>query len=151
MSVLQSTFSEDIPYGYPGMEADGEGSNIISRTLEGSTACAFGRPVYRGSDDKGCDLTVGANDLYGFSIANKGLPVTSGRAADTYAPGDTIRVKERGKLWVTCTTACADGAQVYVTSAGAVSNSSGGGNVAATGWVFEDTLSGSGLTRIVRR
>lgn len=151
MSVLQSTFSEDIPYGYPGMEADGEGSNIITRTLEGVTACAFGRPVYRGTDDKGCDLTVSANDLYGFAIARKGLPVTSARAADVFAPGDSIPIKERGKVWVNCTTACGDGTQVYITSAGAVSNSSGGGNVAATGWVFEDTLSGAGLTRIVRR
>lgn len=151
MAVLQSTFSEDIPGGFPGMEADGEGSNIITRTLEGSTDCEFGRPVYRGTADKGCDLTVGANELYGFAIAAKGLPVTADRAADVYAPGDSIAIKERGKIWVTCSTACADGAQVYVTSAGAVSNSSGGGNVAATGWFFEDTLSGTGLTRIVRR
>jgi|SRR6185369_8070517 len=150
MAVLQSTFSEDIPYGFPGMEADGELSNIISRTLEGSTNCEFGRPVFRGSNDKGCDLTVDAN-LYGFAIAKKGLPVTADRPADVYAPGDTVAIKERGKIWVTCTTACADGAQVYITSAGAISNSSGGGNTAATGWVFEDTLSGAGITRIVRR
>jgi hypothetical protein len=148
---MQSTFSEEIPGGFPGMEADGEGSNIISRTLEGATACAFGRPVYRGAADKGCDLTVGAGDLYGFAIVNKGLPVTEDRDADTYAPGDTVRIKERGKVWVTCTTACDDGAKVYITSGGAVSNSSGGGNVEATGWVFEDTLSEAGLTRIVRR
>jgi len=151
MAVLQSTFSEDIPYGYPGMEADGELSNTITRTLEGDTNCEFGRPVYRGTADKGCDLTVTADQLLGFAIAAKGLPVTADRPADVYAPLDNVAIKERGKIWVTCTTACADGAQVYVTSAGAVSNSSGGGNVAATGWVFEDTLSAAGLTRIVRR
>lgn len=149
--ALQTTFSEDIPYGFAGMEADGEGSNIISRTLEGATDCEFGRPVYRGSADKGCDLTVGSGDLYGFAIAMKGLPLTADRPADVYAPGDTVAIKERGKIWVTCATAAADGAAVYVTSAGAVSNSSGGGNVAATGWVFEDTISTGGLVRIVRR
>lgn len=151
MAVLQSTFSEDIPYGYAGMEADGEGSNIITRTLEGSTDCEFGRPVYRGTADKGVDLTVAANELMGFAIANKGLPVTADRPADVYAPGDSVRVKERGKIWVTSTTVAADGAQVYVTSAGAISNSSGGGNVAATDWFFEDTISAPGLVRIVRR
>lgn len=151
MAVLQSTFSEDITPGFPGMEADGEGSNIITRTLEGSTDCEFGRPVYRGSNDKGCDLTVGAGDLYGFAIVNPGLPLTADRPASVYAPGDSIRIKERGKIWVTCATAAADGAAVYVTSAGAVSNSSGGGNVAATGWVFEDTISTGGIVRIVRR
>lgn len=149
MAVLQNTFSEDMGTGYAGMEADGELSNIITRTLEGNTACEFGRPVYRGAADKGCDLTVDAN-LLGFAIAKKGLPVTEDRAADTYAPLDNVAIKERGKIWVNCTTACADGAQVYVTSAGAITNSSGG-NTAATGWVFEDTLTGAGLVRIVRR
>lgn len=149
MAVLQSTFAEDIPGGFPGMEADGELSNIISRTLEGSTDCEFGRPVYRGTDDKGCTLTVSAN-LYGFAIAQKGLPVTADRPADVYAPGDTVAIKERGKIWVTSTTVTADGGQVYVTSAGAISNSSSG-NTAATGWFFEDTLAAPGIVRIVRR
>lgn len=147
--VLQSTFSEDIPGGFPGMEADGEGSNIITRTLEGATDCEFGRPVYRGTADKGCDLTVGA-DLYGFAIARKGLPLTADRAADVFAPGDSIPIKERGKIWVTSATATTDGAQVYVTAAGAVTATSGG-NTAATGWFFEDTISAPGIVRIVRR
>lgn len=149
MAVLQNSFSESIPGGFPGMEADGELSNIISRTLEGDTDCEFGRPVYRGTDDRGCDLTVGS-DLLGFAIANKGLPVTSDRPADVYAPGDTIRIKERGKIWVTSATATADGGQVYVTSAGAVTATSGG-NTAATGWFFDDTITTGGVVRIVRR
>ena len=149
MPVTQSTFSEDIVGGFPGMEADGELSNIVSRTLEGDTACAFGRPVYKGADDRGCDLTVDAN-LIGFAIARKGLAVTTNRAADTFAPGDTIPVKERGKIWVTSTTAAAKDAQVYVTAAGAITNSSGG-NTAATGWEFDDTISAPGIVRIVRR
>jgi hypothetical protein len=147
--VTQSTFSEDIAHGFPGMEADGELSNIISRNLEGSTACAFGRPVYKGAADRGCDLTVDAN-LLGFAIARKGLPVTADRAADTFAPGDTIPIKERGKIWVNCATAAAKDAQVYVTAAGAVTATSSG-NTAATGWKFDDTLAAAGLVRIVRR
>ena len=149
MAVFQSTFSEDIPGGFPGMEADGELSNIITRTLEGSTDCEFGRPVYRGSNDKGCTLTVSAN-LLGFAIARKGLPLTSDRPADVFAPGDSIPIKNRGKIWVTSTTVTADGGQVYVTSAGAISNSSSG-NTAATDWFFEDTLTAPGVVRIVRR
>lgn len=150
MAVLQSTFSEDPGYGFPGMDADGELENAISLTLEGSTACAFGRPVYRGSGDRGATLTVSAA-LRGFAASRTGLPVTSDRAADTYAPGDTMRVKERGKIWVTSATTCTDGQQVYVTSAGAISNSSGGGNTAATGWFFDDTITVAGLVRIARR
>lgn len=149
MAVLQSTFSEDIPHGYAGMDADGELANVISRTLEGSTDCEFGRPVYAGSDDRGVTLTVSAA-IKGFALARKGLPVTADRPADVYAPGDTVAVKERGKIWVACTTAAANDAQVYVTSAGAITNSSGG-NTAATGWFFDDTISEAGVVRIVRR
>lgn len=149
MAVLQSTFSEDIPGGFAGMEADGELSNIISRNLEGSTDCEFGRPVYAGTADKGCTLTVSA-DLLGFAVAQKGLPVTADRPADVYAPGDTVAIKNRGMIWVNCATDCANLAQVYVTSAGAVTKTSSG-NTAATGWFFEDTLSAAGLVRIVRR
>lgn len=147
--VLQSTFVEDIPGGFPGMDADGELSNIISRHLEGETACEFGRPVYRGSADRGVTLTVSAA-LMGFALARSGLPVTADRDADTFAPGDTIPVKERGKIWVDSATAANDGQQVYVTSGGAVSNSSGG-NTAATGWFFDDTIAAPGVVRIVRR
>lgn len=149
MAVLQSTFSEDIPGGFPGMDADGELSNIISRVLEGETDCEFGRPVYAGSADRGVTLTVSAA-LKGFALARKGLPLTADRPADVYAPGDTVAVKERGKIWVTSTTSAANDAQVYVTSAGAITNSSGG-NTAATGWFFDDTISAPGVVRIVRR
>lgn len=149
MAILQSTFGEDIPYGYAGMEADGELSNIVSRHLEGSTACEFGRPVYQGSNDRGCTLTVSAN-LIGFAIARKGLPVTDDRAADTFAPGDTLPVKERGKIWIDSASTAAKGDQVYVTAAGAVTNSSSG-NTAAPGWEYDDTITAAGIARIVRR
>ncbi|WP_447724614.1 structural cement protein Gp24 [Sphingomonas koreensis] len=149
MAVLQSTFNDDPPYGYPGMEADGELSNILSRVLEGSTACAFGRPAYQGVADRGVTLTVSA-DLVGFAIAHKGNVVTADRAADTYAAGDVLPVKERGKIWVTSTTAATKGQPVYVTAAGAITNVSTG-NTAATGWEFDDTIAAAGIIRIVRR
>jgi len=149
MAVLQNTFGEDIAFGFPGMEADGELSNIVTRTLEGSTPLPFGRPVYKGVADRGVTLTVSAN-LEGFALASKGLPLTADRAADTYAPKDNVRVKERGKLWVQSTTAAARLDQVYVTPAGAITNSAGG-NTAATGWKFDDTITAAGLVRIARR
>lgn len=149
MAVVQNTFSQDIALGFPGMEADGELSNIITRSLEGVTACAFGRPVFQGPSDRGCDLVVDAT-LLGFALARKGLPVTAARAADTYAPGDNVPIKNRGKIWVTSATAATKNEQVYVTGAGAVTHTSGG-NTAATGWFFDDTIAAPGTVRIVRR
>lgn len=149
MAVVQNTFGEDIPGGYPGMEADGELSNIISVTLEGATNCAFGRPVFKGAADRGGSLTVSAN-LRGFAIAHKGNVVTAARPADVYAPGDTMPVKNRGKIWVASTTAAAKDDPVYITSAGAITNVSTS-NTAAAFWVFDDTITAAGNVRIVRR
>jgi len=149
MVAVQSSFSEAPAYGFPGQEADGELSNVLTGILEGSTACAFGRPVYQGSADAGLTLTVSAN-LIGIAMARKGLPVTSDRAADTFAPGDNVPVKERGKIWVTSATAAAKNAQVYVTAAGAITATSSG-NTAATGWKFDDTIAAGGIVRIARR
>lgn len=149
MGVLQSSFGEDIPVGFPGMEADGELSNIISRTLE-STTCGFGKAVYRGTDDRGAVTTPASGTLMGFTIANPSLPVTADRAADTFKQGDTLRIKNRGKIWVTAGEAVTDGAQVYVTSGGAIVDTSTS-NVIADGWFFDDTAANGALVRIVRR
>lgn len=149
MSVVQNTFNEENPLGYAGMQADGELSNIISANLEGSTACAFGRPVYQGSDDAGATLTVSAN-LLGFALARKGMPVTSDRPEDTYAPGDTFPVMERGKMWIDSVSSADKGDTVYVTSDGEITNDSSG-NTEAVGWEYDDTITAAGLARIVRR
>ena len=149
MAVLQSTFGEDIPVGYPGMEADGELSNIITRTLETGTI-GFGKAVYRGTADRGASATPAAGALLGFTIANRSLPVTADRAADTYAAKDSLRIKNRGKIWVSAAVAVADGDPVYVTPGGAITNVATS-NVAATGWEFDDTTAAAGLVRIVRR
>lgn len=149
MAILQSNFVEDIAEGYPGMEADGELSNIITRTLE-SASCGFGKAVYRGTNDRGAVTTPAAGALYGFTIANKTLPVTNDRAADTFITKDSLRIKNRGKIWVTAGANVADGDQVYVTSAGAITNASSG-NTIADGWTFDDTRQSGSPVRIVRR
>lgn len=150
MPVVQNNFSEDIPFGYAGMEADGELSNIITGTLEGDDECPFGAPVYQGTADRGVVLTVSAN-LVGFALAQKGLPLTADRPADHYAPKDNVAIKERGKLWVSCDAGATKGGQVYVKTATGVVSSASGSGTAATGWEFDDTTTGAGLVRIVRR
>ncbi|WP_126665557.1 structural cement protein Gp24 [Croceibacterium ferulae] len=72
MAVLQSSFGEDLQVGYPGMEADGELSNIITRTLETGTV-GFGKAVYQGTNDRGAVTTPSAN-LLGFTIAKPNRP-----------------------------------------------------------------------------
>lgn len=148
MAVLQSSFVEDIPVGYPGMDADGELSSIITRVLESATV-GFGKAVYQGTADRGVVTTPSAN-LLGFTLANKTLPVTDVRPADTFVTKDNLRVKNRGKIWVLAGAAVTPRQPVYVTSAGAITNVSTG-NTAATGWEFDDTAASGAPVRIVRR
>lgn len=149
MAIVQSTFNEDLAISYPGAPGNGELANDLSLILEGSTDCEFGRPVYRGTADKGATLTVSAN-LRGFALRTQVLVETVDRPVDVYAPGDIMAVRERGTIYVSSTTAAADGAQVYVTSAGAVTNVSTD-NTAATGWFFDQTIAAAGVVRIARR
>ena len=149
MAVLQGSFGEEIATGYPGMEADGELSNPITRTLE-VASCGFGKAVYRGANDRGAVTTPAAGALLGFTIKNPGLPVTADRPADAFARGDNLRIKNRGKIWVLAGANVADGDPVYVTAAGAITNATTG-NTAADGWTFDDTAASGAVVRIVRR
>ena len=57
MAELQTTYSDTIGTAYPGLIANGETSNRISRTCETAAGIGFGKAVYRGSGDHGCLLT----------------------------------------------------------------------------------------------
>lgn len=54
---LQTSYTETVAAGYPGMVANGETSNRISRTCEDSGGIGFGKAVYRGAGDHGCTAT----------------------------------------------------------------------------------------------
>lgn len=56
MAELQTTYSDTIAAGYPGMIANGETSNRITRTCEIAAGIGFGKAVYRGAGDHGCLL-----------------------------------------------------------------------------------------------
>jgi hypothetical protein len=58
MAELQTSYTDTIAHGYPGMVANGEDSNRISRTCEDAAGIAFGLPVARGSGDHGCTGTI---------------------------------------------------------------------------------------------
>jgi len=158
MAVVQSDYPTSIPVGYPGMVANGEESNRISRTCEDAAGIAFGAPVYRGSGDHGCTGVVGtATTFLGFAIANPGVqPLPGGVAADIYPRYATVGILARGVMFVTATGANVDGASVTIGTGAGVADGIGdvaadATHIAATGWVFDDTTSATGLARIAKR
>lgn len=156
MAVLQSTYAADYAKGFPGMVANGETSNRISRTIEDAAGVGFGKAVFRGSGDHGVTGTPSAA-LIGITIANYAAPpvAASGVQADSYPQYSVAGIMTHGVIWVTAGADVTDGAAVYVgdgdpLTAGAFTDDSTG-NVALTGWVFEDTVSSGALVRIAKR
>jgi len=155
MPVLQSTYG-DPAKGYPGMVANGETSNRITRTCEDAAGIAFGKPVYRGSGDHGCTATVGTlASFYGFTISTSALAPVAGQDADEYQQYDNVGIITSGSVFVAVTGNVADGAALTVgTGAGAadgIGSTAADATHIATGWVAEETITGGGLCRIVKR
>lgn len=155
MTVLQSTFSDDLANGYAGMVANGETSNRITRTIEDAAGVAFGIPVYRGTGDHGCTATVGTlATFYGFTIATQGVGLVAGQTADTYSQYATVPVMTSGAIYVAVKGSVADGDALTIGKGADVADLIGAtaadATHIATGWVADETVT-DGICRIVKR
>jgi hypothetical protein len=81
--IVQSTYKTGYDAGYPGMVANGETSNRISRTVEDSAGIAFGKAAFRGADDRGCTATPAAGKFMGITIADAGVVPTLDQTTPT--------------------------------------------------------------------
>lgn len=149
MAELQTSYSETIPAGFPGMVANGETSNRITRTCEDAAGIAFGKAVFRGSGDHGCTATPSAN-LLGITIATSALALVAGADADEYPQYENVAIMTQGVIWVTAGEAVTDGAQAYVTGAGAIVDTSTS-NTILTGWFFDTTAASGELVKLAKR
>ena len=130
MPTVQSTFPTDFTEGYPGMVANGETSNRISRTIEDAAGIGFGKAAFRGAGDHGITATPSAAFM-GITIADHGVPKFSGsQAADTFPQYHNVPLMQEGVIWVLAGENVADGDLLGVTAAGAfvkVANVGAGG------------------------
>lgn len=152
MAEVQTTYSETIAVGFPGMPANGETSNRITRTCEDAGGIPFGVPVYRGTDDHGCTATVGtALTFLGISIAHSALGLLAGQTADEYAQYENVAILTQGVIWVTAGEAVTDGALAYADAAtGAIVDTSTS-NILLTDWVFDTTGASAALVKLAKR
>lgn len=155
MAELQTTYSDNLAKGYPGMVASGEKSNRISRTCETAAGIPFGQPVYRGTGDHGCTLTVGTLATFlGWSIAQHGQALLAGQDADEYQQYDTVGILTSGAIYVNVKGAVTDGAAITVGTGGGAADLIGAtaadATHIATGWIADETVT-DGLCRIVKR
>lgn len=155
MAELQTSYGETVAKGYPGMIANGETSNRISRTCETAAGIGFGQPVYRGSGDHGCVLTVGTLATFlGWAIAHHGQALIAGQDADEYQQYDTVGILTSGAIYVNVKGAVTDGAAITVGTGGGAADLIGAtaadATHIATGWIADETIT-DGLCRIVKR
>lgn len=155
MAELQTSYTDTIAKGYPGMVANGETSNRITRTCETAAGIGFGQPVYRGTGDHGCTLTVGTLATFlGWAIAHHGQALIAGQDADEYQQYDNVAIMTLGAIYVNVKGAVTDGAAITVgTGAGAadlIGATAADATHIATGWIADETVT-DGLCRIVKR
>lgn len=157
MAVVQSTYAETIPVGYPGMVANGETSNRVSRTVEDAAGIGFGKAVFRGSGVHGITATVSATatDFVGFTISDVSQSAGLAGDVDEYPQYATAAVITMGVVWVTAGATVVAGGQVYVGDGDPLTagdfDDSATGNVILTGWFFMDGGADGDLVRIARR
>lgn len=150
MAIAQSTYLENAVIGRPGMVANGERMNVISRFVEDSAGIAFGRAAFQGTADDGVTATPSTN-LMGIVIATKGTtPVPGGAAADIVPQRGLASLATDGAVWVTAGEDVVDRAPVYVTAAGAFVDTVGS-NTLLAGWQFDMTALNGAPVRIARR
>lgn len=150
MAELQTVYTDQIAAGYPGMVANGETSNRISRTIEDAAGVAFGKAVFRGTGDHGCTATPTAGQLLGITIANVALGLTAGQTADVYPQNSTVGIMTLGAIFVTAGEAVLKGDQAYVTAAGVI-NKTATANTILPGWFFDAAAANGAVTKLVRR
>ena len=149
MAVVQTDFSEDIAKGFPGMIANGETSNRISRTCADAGGIPFGVPVYEGSDPHTCTRTPAAGKLLGITIAHQCLGLLAGQTADEYAQYDNVAIMTLGAIFVTAGEAVTARAPAYDTGSAIVDTVST--NTALTGWQFDEAAANADIVKLVRR
>lgn len=155
MAQLQTTYTETVAKGYPGMVANGETSNRISRTIESAAGIGFGVPAYRGTGDHGCTVTVGTLATFlGFTIASAGQGLIAGQTADTYAQYDNVPIMTLGAIYVNVKGAVTDGAAITIGAGAGITDLIGAtaadATHIATGWIADETVT-DGVCRIVKR
>lgn len=152
MAELQTAYSDTIAAGFPGMVANGETSNRITRTIEDAAGIGFGKAAFRGSGDHGCTVTVGtAATFLGPVIATSAIALTAGADADEYPQYENVPIMTQGTIWVLCGDAVTDGAPVYVDAATGEWTDTATDNIAATDWVFDTTGGADTLVKITKR
>lgn len=146
--AVQTAYPNNQPAGVAGQKATGIKATVLSGTVTGATAIAFGAPVSRGTAERSAVPYAAANGFWGIALLDRGAVPTE-PASNEYRTGQSARILTEGDVWVHAGVAVNQGQSVFVTPAGVLTNTdSGGTNAAIAGATWELTIGAAGLSII---
>src|SRR3982751_4507359 len=98
MPAIQTTYSQTIRPGLPGMPATTHGYNADTRIVETAAGIGFGLAVSQGTADKGAVL--GGAAPVGVSIRDVTLVHSAAADLDKYVDNENMSVMVDGDIWV---------------------------------------------------
>lgn len=145
---LQPNYGSAPATGLPGMVANEEKCNKVSRTVENAAGIAFGQPAYKGAGDHGVVAT--ANAVFeGIAVQTPASFPTAAQAAsaagpDAYHQFATGAFLTLGVIWVVAGAAVAKGDPVFhVPGTGRYGTTAGGGNAIPDAYFESAAVNGS--------
>lgn len=152
-AVVQSSYSERIPIGLPGMIAHGSAQPVVdTRLVEPTSGIPFGRAVGQGVADKGAVLGGALTAFAGISVRDVTLaPVTADSAyLDEYIYQSNMGVLTEGDIWVAVKEAVVAGGVVhYDATTGQLGDTGGSGPVPGARWMTtQATIGGLAIVRL---
>lgn len=142
MPAVQTTYGTDYAAGFPGMVANSEAFNSITRICETVAGIGFGVVAARGASDKTCKVSAAAARPLGITIADPGQP------GDLYARYANVAILTRGVIFVTCGEDVAQGDPVYFVPGTGALMKTASGNIAIPNAVWDTTTLSGGLAKM---
>ena len=148
MPPVQTTYNSDLAPAVPGMRANMELADIVTRTVQTAAGLPFGTAVLRGTTDLSCQAVGGGTPYLGITCLDPTVRPFFGIPADHYPQYSTAAVALKGVWWVTA------GAAVTATGSAAFYDANGNitptatGNTAIVNGTFDSTALAGALVKL---
>jgi hypothetical protein len=145
--ALQTTITQFQAPGAPGLIANAETRNLISRSLAGDDV-PFGAPVYRGASEDLCSGDAADGDLLG--LARRMGTVNPMNGGDVYTEHDEVAIMTEGVMWEATADAVVAGTPArYNTATNLWTDAAVAGTVIAVpGAEFDSSTTAAGLAKV---
>jgi len=117
--IIQTTFSDTIRQGLPGMINRMVDYNAVSRNCATAAGIPAARAVSQGTRDEDAVIGGTANGFIGITILDPTLvnPTTSALGDGVYAQYTEMGILTKGEIFAACVLACAAGDPAYFVAA----------------------------------